>query len=479
MLMKSLITKKEENIFKKLLSLSSSPETTLSYDELRGFLYGIAITPEVISPDEWLPVIFGEEILDIENEEQIFEMAGTLFAVLNKHIAAFHDNSLFMPFDMNDIKEKDFERIFEWTSGFEEALSLRPECWEEQQDLTEEEQDHLMNSLVVVEGIVYPEDAIDMFEHLPAEELAKIGVILSTNEISKIMQIQLFMLQALELSVETIQGHAATLEKKRREKLRSSTKPFLLHSRSPGKNVKCPCGSGKTFATCCGIGGNHVKKQAKKSNVIQVEFPQHGKRLPKKSVKTIPQEGQSYQLEISLAFTDPVIWRRIEVPSSLTLEELHTVIQMAMGWQNLHLHSFRGGMISYGPQLADDYMDTAIRDESCYLLSDLEKEFLQGVVYTYDFGDNWEHVILLEKVNPENEANPLPCVLEGAGACPPEDIGGAPMYEEFLKFLLGAGDSDLKEYFDIPALQAFDPAHFDLQLHNNLLQSWYRGKKGK
>lgn len=477
--MKSLITKKEEALFKKLLSLSSSPETTLSYDELRGFLYGIAITPDVISPDEWLPVIFGEEILDTEIEEQVFEMAGTLFSVLNKHIAAFHANSLFMPFDMNDIKENEFEKIFEWTSGFEEALSLRPECWEEQQEISEEEQEHLMNSLVVVEGIVYPEDAIDMFEHLPAEELAKIGVNLSTNEISKIMQIQLFMLQALELSVETIQEHAAKLEQKRRQKLRSSTKPFLLHSRSRGKDEKCPCGSGKTFIKCCGLGGKHVKKQTKKNNVIQVKFPQHGKRLTKKSAATLAQEGQSYQFEISLAFTDPAIWRRIEVPSSLTLADLHTVIQMAMGWQDFHLHKFQGGMRSYGPQLADDYIDTAIRDESRYFLSDLEKEFLQGVVYTYDFGDNWEHVILLEKVNPKDEARQFPCVLEGARACPPEDIGGVPMYEEFLQYLSGSGDDELKEYFDIPALKLFDPTHFDLHLHNTLLQSWYREKKGK
>jgi yecA family protein len=477
--MKSLITKKEESIFKQLLSLSSSPETTLSYDELRGFIYGIAITPDVIPPDEWLPVVFGEETLDIDNEEQMYELAGTLFSVLNKHIAAFNDNSLFMPFDMSDIKENEFEKIFEWTSGFEEALSLRPECWEEQEDLTDEEQDHLMNSLVVVEGIVYPEDAIDMFEHLPSEELAKIGVNLSTNDISKIMQIQLFMLQALELSVETIQVHASKLEKKRQKKLRSSTKPFLIHSRSSGKEEKCPCGSGESFAKCCGIGGKGAKKQAKKSNVIQVKFPQHGKLPPKKSPQKSPLEGQSYQFEISLASTEPAIWRRVEVPSSLTLKDLHSIIQLAMGWQDLHLHSFQCGMKLYGPQLADDYMDNAIRDESRYLLRDLEKEFLQGVVYTYDFGDNWEHVVLLEKVNPKDEANPLPYVLGGTRACPPEDIGGVPMYEEFLRYLSGSGDADLIEYFDAPALQSFDPSHFDLHLHNSLLQSWYLEEKGK
>ena len=134
--MKSLISRKEETLFRKFLSLSSSPETTLSYDELRGYIHGIAITPEAISPDEWLPLIFGENQLQLDIEEEVREITGTLFSVLNKHIAAFQADSLFMPFDMSNIRENDVEKIFEWTSGFEEALSLRPECWEEQQDLS-------------------------------------------------------------------------------------------------------------------------------------------------------------------------------------------------------------------------------------------------------------------------------------------------------------------------------------------------------
>lgn len=474
--MKSLISKKEETLFKKFLSLSSSPETTFSYDELRGYIYGIAITPEAISPKEWLPLIFGEDQLDLDLEEQIRQITGTLFSVLNKHIAAFQDDSLFMPFDMSNIKESDVEKIFEWTSGFEEALSLRPECWEEQQAFGEEEQEHLTNSLVVIEGIVYPEDAVDMFDHLSAEELATIGVDSSTDEISKILHIQLFMLQALELSVETIQTHAAALEKKRKKRIRSSAKPFDQFARFMGKNEKCPCGSGKSFAKCCGLDDKTPEKRGKKGKLIQVDFPRHGNRLPKKSVKTKNLEGSSYQLEIALAFTEPSIWRRIEVPSSLSLADLHSVIQIAMGWQDCHMHRFQVGMLFYGPQLADDYMDDAMRDESRFILKDLEKELLQGMVYTYDFGDNWEHVVILEKVNPKSEARAVPYILDGKGACPPEDIGGVPMYQEYLQYLAGSGDSELQELFDTPALQAFDPAHFDKQLHNQLLQLWY-GKK--
>ncbi len=210
--MKLLVTKKEEKALKKLLTLSSVPEVTLSYFELRGFLYGIAITPAVIQPPEWIPVIFSDENINHESEEQTRELMASMFTVLNKHIAAFQRGTLQMPFDMENIEEEEFEQIFEWTSGLEEALSLRPECWEEHDELSEEERDHLVNSLVVIEGIVYPEDAVDMFDHIPKKELLKMGVNMSGSDLNRVMQVQFFLLQALELSIKTIQNHAVKLE---------------------------------------------------------------------------------------------------------------------------------------------------------------------------------------------------------------------------------------------------------------------------
>jgi len=280
--MKSLVTKKEEKALKELLSLSPVPEVTLGYYELRGYLYGIAITPEVIEPGEWMPLIFGDEPPAYESGEQARELTSALFTVLNKHIAAFNKQRLSLPFDMESIEGREFENIVEWTSGLEEALTLRPECWDEYQGLGDDEHDLLLNSLVVVEGIVYPEDARDMFDHLPRGELLEIGINLTGSDIDKITQIQYFMLQALELSVETIQNHAAKLERLRKEQLRTSASPFQLRSSSVGNNVDCPCGSGRKFKDCCGYRGQvqHGVERVgfkKKGRLIKVDFPRHGK----------------------------------------------------------------------------------------------------------------------------------------------------------------------------------------------------------
>jgi yecA family protein len=479
--MKSIVTKKEEKALKKLLSLTSMPEVTLSYYELRGFIYGIAITPDVIGPGEWMPLIFDEEMPEYESEDQARELNGTLFTVLNKHIAAFHDNSLFIPFDMENLKSKDFENIFDWTSGFEEALALRPECWEEYQGLSEEEHDHLMNSLVIIEGIVYPEDAIEMFDHLPRKELKKIGVNLSGSEVEKIAQIQFFMLQALELSVETIQNHAANLERNRRKEIRSSSSPFKLRSSQVGKNAPCPCGSGAKFCDCCGLparsGPGAKSGAAKKGKVIKIDFPQHGKnRQTKEKEKEKKNTGTNYQLEITLSYATPSIWRRIQVPCSISLAELHEIIQLTMGWQDFHMHQFQAGPKFYGPPSTEDFPETPVLDESQVALCDLEKELLQGVVYTYDFGDNWEHVVMLEKVIPENEGSSSPLLLDGAGACPPEDIGGVPMYQELLLYLSGSEEKELRRIFDVPSLQGYDPDFFDLHALNAFLQKIYGEK---
>jgi len=281
--MKSLVTRKEERALKKFLSLSAVPEMTLSYHELRGYLYGIAITPDVIEPGEWMPLVSGDEPPAYENEEQARELTSALLTVLNKHIAAFNEQRLFMPFEIESSHDEDFENIVDWTSGLEEALSLRPEFWDEYEGLSDDEHDLLMNSLVVVEGIVYPEDAVDMFDHLPRSELLKIGINLSGNDTLKIAQIQFFMLQALELSVKTIQDHAARLERLRREQLRASGSPFQLRSSSIGKNDGCLCGSGRKFKDCCSAQARPSERVIKGSSrkqgkIIKVEFPRHGKK---------------------------------------------------------------------------------------------------------------------------------------------------------------------------------------------------------
>ncbi len=473
-----VITKNEEKLLKKTLALVPMPGISLSYYELLGYLYGIAITPDLIKPNEWIPIIFGERMPCYETKEQARQMIATLLTVLNRHISGFNDGILIMPFDMDDLDEKDIEGVLEWTSGFEEALSLRPECWEEElEDLSSEELDHLMSSLIVIEGVVHPDEAMDMFDHMSEAKLAEIGVVLPKSDIEKTMQVQVYMLQALGLAVETIQFHGAKLESKRQALTRSSAMPFPVRSSTIGKNAGCPCGSTKKYQECCGRKPrgattlDDVTSKTAGSNVIHGDFPQHRHR--KKAKESRGFKGPNYQLEISLAYTEPPVWRRIQVPSFMTLGDLHMVIQYCMGWQDMHMHQFQAGLRFYGPQSGDDDADIPIFDESRTQLLDLEQELLQGTVYTYDFGDSWEHVVMLEKVIPESEGKLYPVLLDGRRACPPEDIGGVPGYQNFLEALTNPEDEKHLDMPHIPNLNGYDPEHFGKDAINTLLQTVY------
>jgi hypothetical protein len=161
----------------------------------------------------------------------------------------------------------------------------------------------------------------------------------------------------------------------------------------------------------------------------------------------------------------------------MTLHDFHTVIQLAMGWQEQHMYQFEIGGRFYGPQLADDYADTPMLDDSRFTLADFESSLLQGIVYTYDFGDDWQHVIMLEKVIPEKEGISYPVLLDGSRACPPEDIGGIPMYQEFLRYLADPDEDDeLGELFNYPELLGYDPDVFVVKEINKILKKLYGGK---
>ncbi len=160
----------------------------------------------------------------------------------------------------------------------------------------------------------------------------------------------------------------------------------------------------------------------------------------------------------------------------MTLADLHLVIQYCMGWQDMHMHHFQIGLKFYSPQMADDYAETVILDESRFTLDNFEMDLLRGIVYTYDFGDNWEHVVMLEKVIVASEAKPYPVLVEAARACPPEDIGGIPGFQDYLETLADPEHEDHKELANLPGLQGYDPNHVDIEAINHFLQMAY-GKK--
>jgi len=152
-----------------------------------------------------------------------------------------------------------------------------------------------------------------------------------------------------------------------------------------------------------------------------------------------------YLLKIQLLDIEPSIWRRFAVPASITLDRLHDVIQIVMGWQDYHLHMFHIGGRQFTEAMED--ADFEGEDESVFRLCDFVRNEKQRFRYEYDFGDDWQHELVLEKVQtvPEGYALVLKC-LAGKRACPPEDVGGPDGYAEFLEAISNPKHPEHKEY---------------------------------
>jgi hypothetical protein len=137
-----------------------------------------------------------------------------------------------------------------------------------------------------------------------------------------------------------------------------------------------------------------------------------------------------YQLEIRLNHIKPTIWRRLMVPNTIDLFELHLVLQDTMGWMDCHLHQFiLDGSRNGTPN--PDYDDDTI-DELDVRVRSVLKQPGDSIIYEYDFGDGWEHIVTLEKILPYSKDVHLPKCLAGERSCPPEDVGGPWGYKDFL-----------------------------------------------
>jgi hypothetical protein len=172
-------------------------------------------------------------------------------------------------------------------------------------------------------------------------------------------------------------------------------------------------------------------------------------------------ESTIYRLKVTLRGSRPPIWRRIEVPSDITLAQLHDVIQLAMGWTNSHLHQFRRGSTCYGPDNTELDMPPQQNEKQVRLNGVLRKP-KDRLAYEYDFGDGWEHDVVLERSAAGLPDAPQVRVTGGKGACPPEDVGGIGGYYGFLEAIKDPAHpehDDMCEWYG----DAFDPNAFDVE----------------
>jgi hypothetical protein len=169
-----------------------------------------------------------------------------------------------------------------------------------------------------------------------------------------------------------------------------------------------------------------------------------------------------HNLRVTLLDVQPPVWRLMRVPSAVPLSALHSIVQVAMGWQDYHLHEW---------QVGDDYYD----DESG------EDEVILGEVapadssfrYTYDLGDGWEHLVEVVSIDPYDGSVPPVAVLDGARAVPPEDSGGPHGYEGLLAALANPDDLDHEDAVAVYG-DSLDPESFDRDQINRRLESFWR-----
>ena len=171
-----------------------------------------------------------------------------------------------------------------------------------------------------------------------------------------------------------------------------------------------------------------------------------------------------YNLRVDLDRIKPPIWRRFEIPSGITLGQLHQIIQDVMGWMDSHLHSFEISGKEYGP--IDEFDEDDQIDENSVTVEKVLRGGVKSFKYIYDFGDYWVHTI---KVESETESIVrVPRVLKGKRCCPLEDCGGPWGYADVLEAVSnpeGEKGAELGEWIG----EDYDPERFDISEVNEIL----------
>lgn len=185
--------------------------------------------------------------------------------------------------------------------------------------------------------------------------------------------------------------------------------------------------------------------------------------------------GRVYTLKVTLRGSRPPIWRRFEVPGEVTLLKLHEILQAVMGWTDSHLHQFRRGDVLYGE--SDPEWGIRRQSERRVRLSDVLREPKDRLLYEYDFGDGWEHDVILEGITPREAGVRYPHVLAGRRAGPPEDVGGIWGYHDFLEAIRDPKHPEHQDMLEWGGSD-YDPDEFDVDEVNGYFHHQARKRNG-
>lgn len=174
--------------------------------------------------------------------------------------------------------------------------------------------------------------------------------------------------------------------------------------------------------------------------------------------------GEIARLKVTLQNVRPAIWRRLEVPGSFSFASLHDILQIAFGWTDSHLHQFHAGAMRIG--MADGDIDDTSDENQTRL--DQILPICDRIVYEYDFGDSWGHLIVVEALQSREEQVAYPRCIGGKRSAPPEDCGGPWGYREFLKAIREPSHEEHESMIEWIGGE-FDPEGFSLDETNRHL----------
>jgi len=183
--------------------------------------------------------------------------------------------------------------------------------------------------------------------------------------------------------------------------------------------------------------------------------------------------AERFQLKVTLLGTRPPVWRRLIVPADATLDEVHWIIQVAMPWQNSHLHQFHD--TDRTTRYSDPEFELEeVEDESGVRVRQVLREPKDRITYEYDFGDSWEHLIQLEKILPPRDDGKRRAECTGGKrAAPPDDVGGVWGYADFVEAIQDPDHERHEELLEWIGGE-FDPEAFDSAEVNRWLKKALR-----
>ncbi|MEQ8706666.1 MAG: plasmid pRiA4b ORF-3 family protein [Phaeodactylibacter sp.] len=182
-----------------------------------------------------------------------------------------------------------------------------------------------------------------------------------------------------------------------------------------------------------------------------------------------------FQLKITLMGSQkPSIWRQLQIPAGLDFQQLHAIIQGAMGWTNSHLHAFTDRRRNFSIGMPDEFDMDETQDGREEKVQDYLSAKGDTLIYEYDFGDGWEHAVEVQKVLEAEPGETYPKLLKGEGACPTEDCGGIWGYYHLVEAINDPKHEDHEGMVEWTGLEKWDVSEFDqAQAHDRMIE-WYK-----